>query len=44
MWLVTLYSFLAATALVALGSLVEKFIDHIDWNEVAKRYKAVDRM
>ncbi len=23
---------------------VEKLIDHIDWNEVAKRYKAVDRM
>jgi Fe-Mn family superoxide dismutase len=23
---------------------VGKFIDHIDWNEVAKRYKAVDRM
>jgi Fe-Mn family superoxide dismutase len=23
---------------------VEKLVDHIDWNEVAKRYKAVDRM
>jgi superoxide dismutase len=23
---------------------VAKFLDHIDWNEVAKRYKAVDRM
>jgi len=23
---------------------VAKFFDHIDWNEVAKRYKAVDRM
>lgn len=23
---------------------VAKFIDHIDWNEVARRYKAVDRM
>jgi Fe-Mn family superoxide dismutase len=23
---------------------VEKFIDHVDWNEVARRYKAVDRM
>ena len=23
---------------------VGKFVDHIDWNEVAKRYKAVDRM
>jgi len=23
---------------------VAKFVDHIDWNEVARRYKAVDRM
>src|SRR5262249_40181387 len=23
---------------------VEKFIEHVDWNEVARRYKAVDRM
>ena len=23
---------------------VAKFVDHVDWNEVAKRYKAVDRM
>jgi Fe-Mn family superoxide dismutase len=23
---------------------VAKFVEHIDWNEVAKRYKAVDRM
>jgi len=23
---------------------VGRFLDHIDWNEVAKRYKAVDRM
>ncbi len=23
---------------------VAKFLDHVDWNEVAKRYKAVDRM
>jgi len=23
---------------------VQKFLDHVDWNEVANRYKAVDRM
>jgi superoxide dismutase len=26
------------------GEYVAKFLDHVDWNEVAKRYKAVDRM
>ena len=23
---------------------VAKFVEHVDWNEVAKRYRAVDRM
>ncbi len=28
----------------ARADYVAKFLDHVDWNEIARRYKAVDRM